>query len=196
MGSSRLGRRAPHLGLALLCLSGMVGCASAPAAVREAKDLRITCWDFRTHSRLVLVNQSNPANAGLYSQPRDNADTKIAPDELLLDLVDFAAQHGFFERAEALAEPDELTRSTARCMIAISADGQHYACILSPGLGQEDREAVEDFTAIQMELLATYNRVPQLQYIGSSAEGGDYFEKERERLRRENLDRARKGGDP
>ncbi|MBI4882185.1 MAG: hypothetical protein HY812_21365 [Planctomycetes bacterium] len=164
--------------------------------MREAKDLRVTYWDFRTDTQLVLVNEGNPANAGLYSQPRDDANTKVAPDALLLDLVDFAAKHGFFERAEALAAPDELTRGTAFRMIVISAGGLHYACILKPGLGQEDPDAVKDFTAIQQELVAAYNSVHQLQYIGASTEGGSFFEKEQERLRRENMDRTRKGGNP
>lgn len=182
--------------LPLLILVGtlVAGCASTPAQVRDAANLRVSYWDFKTDASMILVNESNPEFQDLYSRPRENADTKLAADEDLRDLVEFASDNGFFEKAGNDSEPDRAIRANAHRMIVITADQKNYSLVQEIGLGARDPDAVAAFLEIQERIRLMYNNIHQLQYISTGAGGGsDYFDRERERLQRENKARLGKG---
>ncbi len=178
-----------------LVLPIAVGCSSLPSDVGAASHLKVTYYDFRTDSELSIGDEADPQFENLYSRPSDNATVKLVPDELLRDFVSFAAGEGFFDHARPLSGPDPSMRQNAFRMILVEADGRGQAFVLERGLGQADRDAVQAFNDIQIAFVQFYNSIPQLQYIGTSAGGGaDYFQKEQERVRRENQESMKGGG--
>ncbi len=168
------------------------GCASIPDGVDGAKTLSFGFYDFKTQSMLVLVNESHPDFHDVYSTPRENATIKVMPDDELLDLIQSAASKGYFE----YAEPGRVNVPNTFKMLVVSADGKDYSFPIYSGLGGVHPEIVQAFTDIQIEFSRVYNSIHQLQYISATSSGGsNYFERERERLRQENLDRIQEGGD-
>lgn len=193
MSSLRTGL--PALTIAGLAFCLLQACASAPSQVRDARHLSVSYWDFRSETRMTLVSESDPQYQGLYSRPLSNADTKLAPEEDLRELVEFAGSQGFFENAGNLAEPTAALRSYARGMIIITADGTGYSLTLDKAALENSPELLQTFSEVRARFRQVYDSIQQLQFIQTST-GENYFEKERERLLQENLDRMnRKGGD-
>jgi hypothetical protein len=174
--------------LALLSLLS-VGCASVPSSIDSAQNLTVSYYDFRADLNMVLVNESNPAFGELYSTPRQDAAIKRAPDEQVRHVVDYAADHGFFDYATAApAEqtPTDEMRASAYGMVTIDADGQRWAFVFERGMDQRVRGSAQDFTDITAEFRRVYDSVVSLQFIGSTKADSTYFERERERLKKEN----------
>ncbi len=170
------------------------GCSSLPADFEGARSLRVAYHDFRTGSDLTLVNQDDPRFADLYSRPNRNPTTKLAPRDELLAFVRTAAEKGFFEDAEPIAQPEEAAARRPFRMLTIEADGKAWSVVLYPGLGREHPDVVRRFTELQTAFVGLYNSVPQLQYVPVGEDGESYFERERQRLERENLERIGGGG--
>lgn len=166
-----------------------VGCASVPSDVDSAAHLKVSYYDFKTDSELSIGDEGDPQFQNLYSKASDNATVKLVPDEMLRDFVSFVASENFFQYARPMSDPNSMMRQTAFRMVLIEADGKGHGFVLEKGLGESDRDAVQAFTDIQVAFVDFYNSIPQLQYISTSAGGGaDYFRKEQERVRRENLE--------
>ena len=181
--------------LAGLAFPALVGCSSVPSEVNSASHLRVTYYDFKTDSELSVADEADPRYADLYSKPRDNATVKLVPDEVLRDFVSYAAGNDFFTHARPMNDPDPNLRFNSFRMVLIEADGQGYGFALERGLGQTNRDAVLAFNDIQGAFVNFYNGIPQLQYISTSAGGGgDYFDKEQERIQRENAKPKNAGG--
>jgi hypothetical protein len=184
--------------LLALLVSFAAGCASAPPAVETAQNLTVSYWDFRADLNMVLVNESNPAFADLYSAPRKDAAIKRAPDEQVRHVVDFAADHRFFDYATAapadLTPTDEM-RDNAYGMVTIDADGQRWAFVFERGMDQRVRGVAQDFTDITTEFRKVYDSVVSLQFIGSTKTDSRFFDREKERLQKENEKTLQKDSD-
>jgi len=181
--------------LAGLLLPVITGCASVPSEVSSAAHLSVTYYDFKTDSELSVADETDPRYSDLYSKPRDNATVKLVSSDVMEEFVSFAAGNGFFEHARPMNEPDAMLRANSFRMVLIEADGKGYGFPLERGLGQSNRDAVLAFNDIQGGFVSFYNGIPQLQYISTSAGGGaNYFDKERERILRENSKPKNAGG--
>lgn len=171
-----------------------IGCSSVPSGLERAAALRITYHDFRTGSDLTLVNEDDPRYADLYSRPNRNPTTKRAPREALLSFIERAADLDFFDEARPIASPEQAEPLQPFRMLTIEADGRAWSVVLYPGLGRERPELVRRFTELQTAFVGLYNSIPQLQYVPVSEDGESYFERERRRLERQNLERTGGGG--
>ena len=198
MSSKQPGLRAllPVAGL-LLGATLSAGCASPPSQILSASHLTVTYWDFRTDTYIILASETDPLYEDLYSQPLDTAAIKLAPDEDLKELVQFTGSSKFFAEAGNLARPTTSMKARGYGMIVVQADHTHYSVLLDKESIAANPDLMDEFSEFRTRIRALYDSIHQLQFIQTkTGSGGNYFEQEQERLRRENQERmGKKDGD-
>jgi hypothetical protein len=167
--------RIPALGLALLAAlaacAGTVGDASR-AGLRPGRRVVVGLYDAKGAIRLELANASHPDLADAYSHPRPDAALKLAPDELLDDLVRDLGRLGF----EGLGKdgPPPAADSGVRGWVSLNQDGRLRTFVV-PAMGASP-EAQQAFAYMKLAFNEYYTHVGGLQFV-NNPQGHDIFRK-------------------
>lgn len=172
-----------------------IGCAaSRPAAIDEAKYLRITYHDFRTQRSFVLGDKDDPEFSNLYSKKQNTAGIKITDAEHLKRVVDELAEADYFEHAGQVASPEEIAGQNPYKYFCVLADGRPYSLYLAKGVAAANKDIAISMSKAAEIVTRAFNEVPQLQWLDTKGAGDRFYEQERERLRREAEEAAKKSG--
>jgi len=139
--------------------------------VPEGSRVIVRLYDARSGIVLALANESHPALQEVYSHAREDASLKLAPDQLMGELLAALDRAGFGLHARQDRVPDEKNRS----YLMVERDGQQVVFAEPP----PSAETPSRQSFIRMKLLMDhyYTPVGGLQFIYSSR-GGDFFEDE------------------
>lgn len=166
-----------HLGrlLALLATVFGAGCATTLPAVPvpEGSRILVRLYDGRQGIELALANASHPELQGAYSRPRTHAALKLAPDELVGELLASLDRGGLEQFGRPGDEPPE-----PRGFLLVRRDEQQRV------FAEPDRSAPAEerqaFARIKLLMDHYYQHVGALQFVDNPA-GARLFETERGR---------------
>lgn len=169
---------APRIAALLLALAaGFSACSSpgaagaGPAGANSAgKRVRVALYDAKGDVRLELAPQSHPDLADVYSHPRPDAALKLAPDELIDDLLRDLERLGFSARAAAGAPPP--ASPAVRGWVSVE-QGRSARTFVVPAAGAE-AEALQAFAHMKLLINEYYTHVGGLQFV-NNPQGHDIF---------------------
>lgn len=178
-------------GFLLVMLTGFGCSGSLPSNVESATLLRVSYYDFRTNTSFVLASVNDPQMKDLYSQRKKSANIKVTDDASLHEVVRKLAAADFFEHAGNIDNPNAIADQNPYKFIVVHADGQPYSLYLAKGVAAANKDIGVALSESATILIEALNEVQQLQWVDDGGLGSTYFEKERERVQKEN---AGKGG--
>lgn len=127
-------------------------------------------YDAKGEVRLELANASHPDLADTYSHQRSDAALKLAPDELLDDLVRDLGRLGF---ADLGAEgPPPPADPGVRGWVTLNEDGRLRTFVV-PARGAST-EALQAFAYMKLTFNEYYTHVGGLQFV-NNPQGHDIF---------------------
>ena len=159
--------------LLLTLLAALSACAGPGPATNPASGHRVVVglYDAKTDLHLDLANASHPDYADVYSQERRNADLKLAPDDLMAQLVvDLDGRLGFEKLAAAGAPP--APSAAVRGWVTVQQDGRQRT-FLVPAQGAT-AEQLQAFVNMKLVLNDVFMHVGGLQFV-NNPQGGDIF---------------------
>jgi hypothetical protein len=164
--------RGPPMALFLLALLGTLGpgCAGVPAVpVPIGSRIVIELYDARSGNLLALANESNPELAHLYSMRREAANLKLAPDQLIGELL-HTLNSAALDRFGRVAGPEDLSDQTSYLHVAVDGRQQLF---VQPGSGAPQEERIA-FTHVKLWVNEYFSKVSGLQHV-RNRRGGDLF---------------------
>jgi hypothetical protein len=163
-------------GLLLAGLLAALGaaCATTVPAVPVAAGSRVVVrlYDAGTGIELALANESHPELRDVYSQQRESAALKLAPDQLVGELLASLDAAGFDPFGQPAArEPDRATS-----FLSVRHDGS-LRVFPRPVAGDavEQRQA---FTRLKLVMDHYYRHVGSLQFV-ENPQGEQLFREDR-----------------
>jgi hypothetical protein len=167
-----LARTLIMLVLGSLVLAACAGTSGAPSAALEARTV-VRLYDAGSRLRLELANESHPELQDVYSRRRPDASLKLAPDELIGDLVRDLERLEFAALSSQGGPPDE---ASLRGWVQIESDGvERTFAVPSEAPSAEELQA---FAYMKLVFNEYYSHVGGLQYI-QNPQGGDLFRRQR-----------------
>ncbi len=159
------------LTLALCLLS--TACVSGGHAIDSGEPARLELSSYARDGmvQFVLVNEAHTSRVELYSEKSQSANTKVASNEDLQELVDYLDDNGFFTNAVAGQAP-EATGGKALELELNGATVQWYVSHLST------RAQQEAFTRCYQAMLQVYNSIFAAQSV-ENTQGESIFGKKR-----------------
>ena len=156
----------------LLALPLLLGACASTGGVGSGDRAMVRLYDGDTGVLLELANESHPEWRGVYSRPRDAANLKLVPDELLGSvLVDLDAAG--FGRWAADGPPPQLSAGLDGWIEVVRDDRSRT---LSIAEGSLDRDMLAAYARMKLTVLTAYQSIAGLQYIENAA-GHDYFKR-------------------
>jgi hypothetical protein len=155
--------------LFLTLLAALSACAGPGQATGHR--VLVGLYDAKTELHLELANASHPDFAGVYSKERQNADLKLAPDELMDQLVvDLDGRLGFAK----LAVPGNPPASgpAVRGWVTVSQDGVRRTFVVPAQ--NATAEQLQAFVNMKLVLNDVFMHVGGLQFV-NNPQGGDIF---------------------
>ncbi|MHC5211994.1 MAG: hypothetical protein ACYTG2_14845 [Planctomycetota bacterium] len=162
------------LGIAL-CFGLLATACAGLAGGTSGHRVVVRLYDAETDVLLELANDSHPELHDVYSQRRADAALKLAPDELMDELVASIEHVRFRELATEGAAPaiEEAPIRGLRGWVSISQNGED-ATFLVPS-GQPSAEQLQAFSRMKLVINEYYSRLGGLQYI-QNPKGKNVFE--------------------
>jgi len=165
--------RIPALGPALL--AALVACAGADGdasrtGLGPGRRVVVGLYDAKGNIHLELANASHPELADAYSQPEPDARLKLAPDELVDDLVSDLGQLGL-DNLGAEGPPPSAAPGV-RGWVTIAQDGRRRTFVV-PAQGATP-EALQAFAYMKLTFNEYYAHVGGLQFV-NNPQGHDIF---------------------
>jgi hypothetical protein len=151
----------------------LLGACSAPGADAAGRRVVVGLYDAKGPVHLDLANQSHPELADVYSHQRQDASLKLAPDELMLDLVRDLDQLAFSELAAEGEPPGD--GPAVRGWVSVT-DGASRRIFVLPAQGAS-REQLEAFAGMKLVINEYYTHVGGLQFV-NNPQGHDIFRKQ------------------
>jgi hypothetical protein len=152
--------------LALALLAG--ACAStSSSAVADGSRVLVRLYDAKQGIELALANKSHPGLQDVYSTERSSAALKLAPDDLVGDLIASLDQAGMTTYGKA-----ESPSSDDKGYLLVDLDGeQRIFAQPAKGSPAEERQA---WARIKLVMDHYYQHVGSLQYV-ENPRGGAIF---------------------
>jgi hypothetical protein len=132
----------------------------------------VRLYDAHTGVRIELANQSHPDYRDVYSRPRTEATLKLAPDELMDDLLD-RLDDLHFDQLSAPGAPPQGDDLLGWLEVVQDAEARTFVV---PRAGAT-REQLSRFAQMQFVVSDAYTHVTGLQYI-DNPEGAELFRKQ------------------
>lgn len=162
----------PTRGLLLtgLLVLAQVACASAVPAVPVAPGSRVVVrlYDARSGIELALANESHPELRHVYSEARASATLKLAPDQLIGELLASLDLAGFATYGQPA--PHEPPRE--RGFVSVSHDDL-LRVVSEPSKGA-DAELRQAWSRLKLVMDYYYQHVGSLQFV-TNPKGDDVF---------------------
>jgi hypothetical protein len=155
--------------LLLTLLAALSACAGPGAATSHR--VLVGLYDSKTDLHLDLANESHPDFANVYSQQRRNADLKLAPDDLMDQLVHDLDEKLGFAGLAATGDPPE-PGAGIRGWVTIQADGSKRTFVV-PAQGAS-AEQLQAFAKMKLVLNDVFMHVGGLQFV-NNPQGHDIF---------------------
>ncbi len=156
--------------LAGIFLMMITGCASTPAVpVPSGSRVIVRLYDAKGRIELALANETHPGFQEVYSHARADASLKLAPDELMGQLLASLDLNGFNAYATSGAAPGQGNVS----YLAVDHDGEQVVFVEPPR--SADIEKRRTFTMLKLLMTHYYTPVGSLQFV-ENTEGGGIFE--------------------
>jgi hypothetical protein len=130
----------------------------------------IGLYDAKGDIHLELANASHPDLADAYSQPRPDATLKLAPDDLVDELVRDLERLGFGELASA--GPPPAAGPAVRGWVSLQRDGQSRTFVLPASGAPPERQ--QSFADMKFRIHDYYSHVGGLQFV-NNPQGHDIF---------------------
>lgn len=181
----------------LLALGSLAsGCAAGgiPDAVAEAENIEVAYFEFDTGNPAILIaSEGHPRYSSVRDEPRrpDQVNVKLAPRDLVEEVIAFAADQGFFEYAENLRGPEDVDTTLVKKMIVIRGDASSYAMTFQQPV--TDAAAGQAFSTISFELARVFRDIPSYQMLDLGDDAETFFTEQQRRLQEHNQ-RAKTGG--
>ena len=158
-----------------MALLGALCACSGPGTQHAAGDaggrrVIVGLYDAKGPVHLDLANASHPELADVYSHQRQDAALKLAPDELMEDLLGDLAQLAFGSLAEAGGPPRD--GAGVRGWVSVDDDGVLRTFVV-PAEGAS-RQQLEAFVGMKLVINEYYTHVGGLQFV-TNPEGHDIF---------------------
>lgn len=156
--------------LAKIFLVVLSGCSATSAdPVPQGSRVIVRLYDARSGIVLALANESHPALQEVYSHAREDASLKLAPDQLMGELLAALDRAGFGLHARQNRVPDDKNRS----YLMIERNGQQAVFAEPPPSAETPGR--QSFMLMKLIMDHYYTPVGGLQFIDNSR-GGDFFE--------------------
>lgn len=128
-------------------------------------------YDAKTDLHLDLANESHPDYAKVYSQERRSADLKLAPDELMEQLVrDLDERLGFAMLATAGDPP--APSAAIRGWVTVQQDASRRTFVVPAR--NATAEQLQAFVNMKLVLNDVFTHVGGLQFV-NNPQGADIF---------------------
>ena len=160
-----------QLGLLWLSWACAAACSS-PGFLGSEPHTLVRLYDAHTGVRLELANESHPDYHDLYSRPRNEATLKLAPDDVIEELLDRLDELNF-DRLSAPGSPPE--GAVVYGWIEVVQDRQARTFAV-PRTGAS-REQLSRFAQMQFAVSDVYSHVTGLQYIDNPS-GPELFRRQ------------------
>jgi len=148
----------------------VTNCASTPAVpVPSGSRVIVRLYDARGQIELALANETHPGFQEVYSHARADASLKLAPDELMGQLLASLDLNGF----NVYALPGATPQKGAVSYLSVEHDGEQTVFEEPPRSASIEKRRT--FTQLKLLMAHYYTPVGSLQFI-QNPEGGDIFE--------------------
>jgi len=159
-----------------VCLSALLGllpaCGAVPMLDHSDARLMVRLYDARNNLLLELANESHPDYQDVYSSARASASLKLAPDDLMGDLIRDLDSLDF----QALADNGAAPRSAGiRGWVEVRNGGDAHTFVLPDGDATD--EMVAAFGSMKLVVGYYYGHIGGLQFIDNPA-GADIFRRQ------------------
>jgi hypothetical protein len=155
--------------LACIFLVVLNGClATSAAAVPQGSRVIVRLYDAGSGIVLALANESHPTLQEVYSHARADASLKLAPDQLMGELLAALDRAGFALHGQPGEAPDRGNRS----YLLVDRDGQQI--VFAEPARSADPETRQAFIHMKLLMDHYYTPVGGLQFI-DNAQGGAFF---------------------
>lgn len=164
--------RPSHLLMAPLLLA-LAACASTPGEVSVPMGGRVLVrlYDSRSGAELALANESHPELADVYSSKRSKAVLKLAPDELMADLLTSLEREGLSRYARSDDEPPQ-----SGSWLLVDHGDQHQLMVQPGSNGSVDER--QAWGKLKLLVGYYYQHVSGLQYV-ENPDGASIFGEQR-----------------
>ena len=154
----------------------LAACASAPPSlpVPTGSRVMVSLEEPARGLRLVLANASHPDLQDVYSSRRADASLKLAPDQLIGELLASLDAAGLAQFGTSLDAPPPPS-NTARLLVV--RDGAHRL-MERPG-ASSDAEAARSFGRLELVMNEYYQHVGALQSVANDG-GAALFDTQRQ----------------
>lgn len=150
--------------VAVIFVVSISGCASTPAVpVPSGSRVIVRLYDARSGIELALANESHPGYQEVYSQARADASLKLAPDELMGQLLASLDRNGF----NLYARPGRVPKPGKRSYLAVDHDGRLTVFSEPPRSANPDMR--QSFVRLKLLMDHYYKPVGSLQFIDNPA---------------------------
>ncbi|MFT7461827.1 MAG: hypothetical protein ACI9EF_000161 [Pseudohongiellaceae bacterium] len=147
----------------------LANCASTPSVpVPVGSRVMVRLYDANSGIELALANESHPGMQEVYSHARVDASLKLAPDELMGQLLASLSNNGF----DRFAQDEQPPKGKKRSYLAVEHDGRHS--VFNQPARSADVETHQAFARMKLLMAHYYTPVGSLQYV-DNPEGGDIF---------------------
>ena len=178
----RTARKRPARWLALLLLGLSVGaCSSIPEVKFPAGSrVEVRLYDAEQGIQLALANETHPGLQDVYSEQRKNADLKLAPDQLIGQLLASLERAGFDQHAKRggrgpTAQAQAIGAPGGAASHTLGAPQPSSLHVLRDGVWSEwleppdgaDREARTAFVHCKLLMNEYYSHVGGMQFIAN-----------------------------
>jgi hypothetical protein len=152
--------------VAAACSAGGTRAAGGDAPEAASASFAPVQFAYRAYAsgaRLTLVNAAHTNRTELYSstQPLDSARTKVAPDEVVDEMVLYFREQGFFAQARPGRAPESAPPGVKQALEVETAEGPVHALL---GEGAKPDE-VRCFLTCVKAFLDLYNNTVQMQSV-------------------------------
>lgn len=158
--------------IVLACLLSTACVSSGHATdLDEPVRLELTSYARNGFSQFVLINEAHTSRVEQYSNRAGNANTKVASNEAMQDLLDVLQDNGFFELAVSGTAP-EATNGKALELELKSGTTQWYVSL------QDPKSTRDTFTRCYKPMIDLWNNIFAAQSVENS-QGEAVFGKQR-----------------
>jgi len=157
--------RGPRALPLLASLIVLLGACSSVGLGFGGDRLLVRLYDGKNQLRLQLSNQSNPDLEDVYSREQPDASLKLAPDQLMEELIADLDKLNF----QTLSAPGEPPKAGARGWVEIHKNGSSRTFVV-PEVGA-NAEQLTSFAYMKLAVNEYYTHVGSAQFI-KNQQGG------------------------
>lgn len=162
-----LARSGPVLAVLTIALLG--GCAGVPEIpIEPGSRVVARLYDADRRIELALANESHPDLQDVYSTQRSDASLKLAPDQLMGQLLSSLERAGFADYAQTSFS---LPRGIG--FLSLRQDGALR--VFEAPAGRADSDTRQAYTRLKLVMDLYYSKVGSLQYV-ENEQGHRLFE--------------------